>query len=357
MELDMMEGLFDDFDIITQEEYCILYDNIWKKLTVGKAFERMLPIVNGLIADFPYPEDLPEDMKDEFMMQLIKSFMFLFVKDQLMTLVHDKNPSKKIYSMASHLYDMAGFIEEYNIEIKEKDRPMQNMLISLFMYIILYYRFRDQRIYKKYILPRLFDNFKDKVCTEEGLPELQKMIAALPPHDESEAELQRMKNMPEETVREELVKAHEKIRELEKRIVDLEGELNDAHVYNDMPEEGADDAGNGRFYKRKMQLGIIKYLLRAIGADITKNKAAASILISNLLHISNYKGVQKMLSDSQFYLRSADHGEACAEMNGILRELGSKLRVGVRVSKSAEKDIYPIKDYAELLKYYKETGK
>ena len=77
MELDMMEGLFDDFDIITQEEYGILYDNIWKKLTVGKAFERMLPIVNGFIADFPYPEDLPEDMKDEFMMQLIKSFMFL----------------------------------------------------------------------------------------------------------------------------------------------------------------------------------------------------------------------------------------------------------------------------------------
>ena len=38
MELDMMEGMFDDFDIITQEEYCILYDNIWKKLTVGKAF-------------------------------------------------------------------------------------------------------------------------------------------------------------------------------------------------------------------------------------------------------------------------------------------------------------------------------
>ena len=27
----MMEGLFDDFDIITQEEYGILYDNIWKK--------------------------------------------------------------------------------------------------------------------------------------------------------------------------------------------------------------------------------------------------------------------------------------------------------------------------------------
>ena len=26
MELDMMEGLFDDFDIITQEEYGILYD-------------------------------------------------------------------------------------------------------------------------------------------------------------------------------------------------------------------------------------------------------------------------------------------------------------------------------------------
>ena len=24
MELDMMEGMFDDFDIITQEEYCIL---------------------------------------------------------------------------------------------------------------------------------------------------------------------------------------------------------------------------------------------------------------------------------------------------------------------------------------------
>ncbi len=355
MELDMMEDLFDDFDIITQEEYEILYDNVWKKMTVGKTFDRMLPIINGLIADFPFPEELPEDMKDEFIKQLMKGFLFFFVKDQLMMLVHDKNPSKKIYSMASHLYDMSGFIEEYHYEIKEKDRPVQNMMMSVIMYIILYYRFRDIRIYKKYILPRLFENFKDKACTEEGLAELHKMIAALPPHDESEAELKRLENVPEETVREELVKAHEIIRQQEKRILDLEGELNDVNVYN-IPEEGSDGDGNGRFYKRKLQLGLIKYLLKSIGADISKNKAAASILISNLLHISNNKGVHKMLSDTQFYLRSADHGEACAEINGILRELGSKLRVGVRVSKSAEKDIYPIKDYAEILKSYKNTG-
>ena len=356
MELEIMEGMFDDFDIITQEEYDILYDNVWKKLALGKAFDNMLLLVKGLIAGFPSPEDLPEDMKDEFMRQLIKGFMFLIVKEQLMTLVHDKNPSKKIYSMAPHLYDKAGFIEEFNIDIKETNCPMHNMMISFFMYIILYYRFRDQRIYKKYILPRLFDNFKDKICTEERLAVLQKMIAALPPHDESEAELQRINKMPEETVREELVKAHEEIRQLKMRIVDLEGELNDVHVYNDLPEEGTDGDGDGRFYKRKMQLGIIKYMLRSIGADITNNKAAASILISNLLHISNYKGVQKMLSDTQFYLRSADHGEACAEVNGILQELGSKLKVGVRVSKSAEKDIYPRKDYAEILKSYKNPG-
>ena len=159
MELDMMEGLFDDFDIITQEEYEILYDNVWKKMTVGKTFDRMLPIINGLIADFPFPEKLPEDMKDEFIKQLMKGFLFFFVKDQLMMLVHDKNPSKKIYSMASHLYDMAGFIEEFHFEFKEKDRPVQNMMMSMIMYIILYYRFRDIRIYKKYILPRLFENF------------------------------------------------------------------------------------------------------------------------------------------------------------------------------------------------------
>lgn len=29
MELDMMEGLFDDFDIITQEEYFIYYLTIY----------------------------------------------------------------------------------------------------------------------------------------------------------------------------------------------------------------------------------------------------------------------------------------------------------------------------------------
>lgn len=355
MELDMMEDLFDDFDIITQEEYEILYDNVWMKMTVGKTFDRMIPIINGLVVDLPFSEELPEDMKDEYIKQLLKIFLFYFVKNQLMMLVHDKNPSKKIYSMASHLYDMSGFIEEYHYEIKEKDRPVQNMMMSVIMYIILYYRFRDIRIYKKYILPRLFENFKDKACTEEGLAELHKMIAALPPHDESEAELKRLENVPEETVREELVKAHEIIRQQEKRILDLEGELNDVNVYN-IPEEGSDGDGNGRFYKRKLQLGLIKYLLKSIGADISKNKAAASILISNLLHISNNKGVHKMLSDTQFYLRSADHGEACAEINGILRELGSKLRVGVRVSKSAEKDIYPIKDYAEILKSYKNTG-
>ena len=115
--------------------------------------------MNGLIADFPFPEELPEDMKDEFIKQLMKGFLFFFVKDQLMMLVHDKNPSKKIYSMASHLYDMAGFIGGFHFEFKEKDRPVQNMMMSLIMYIILYYRFRDIRIYKKYILPRLFENF------------------------------------------------------------------------------------------------------------------------------------------------------------------------------------------------------
>lgn len=356
MKLDIMEGLFDDFDIITQEEYEILYDNVWMKMALGKTLDRILPMFNGMIPGFPFPEELPEDMRDEFVKEATKGCFFLFVKDQLMMLVHDKNPSKKIYSMASHIFDMSGFIEKYDIECKDMNFSVHNMLLSLLMYIILYYRFRDMRIYKKYILPRLFENFKDKICTEEELAELHKMIAALPPHDESEAELQRLKNVPEETVREKLVKAHEIIRQQEMRIADLESELKDVHVYKDLPEEGGDGDGNVRFYKRKLQLGFILYLLKASGVDIKKNKAAASILISNLLHISNYKGVQKMLSDTQFYLRSADHGEACAEMNGILRELGSKLKVGVRVSKTAEKDIYPVKDYAELLKSYKNTG-
>lgn len=115
-----MEGLFDDFDIITQEEYEILYDNVWKKMTVGKTFDRMLPIINGLIADFPFPEELPEDMKDEFIKQLMKGFLFFFVKDQLMMLVHDKNPSKKIYSMASHLYDMQALLRSSILNLRRR---------------------------------------------------------------------------------------------------------------------------------------------------------------------------------------------------------------------------------------------
>ena len=115
-----MEGLFDDFDIITQEEYEILYDNVWKKMTVGKTFDRMLPIINGLIADFPFPEKLPEDMKDEFIKQMMKGFLFFFVKDQLMMLVHDKNPSKKIYSMASHLYDMQALLRSSILNLRRR---------------------------------------------------------------------------------------------------------------------------------------------------------------------------------------------------------------------------------------------
>ena len=75
------------------------------------------------------------------------------------------------------------------------------------------------------------------------------MIAALPPHDECEAELKRLKNVPEETIREDLVKAHEIIRQQEKRILDLEGELNDVNIYN-ISEEGSDGDGNGLFYLR-----------------------------------------------------------------------------------------------------------
>ena len=225
---------------------------------------------------------------------------------------------------------------------------------SLVMYLILYYRFRDDKDYIRYVLKALASNIRKIPYSKDNILSFNMLLDELPPHDETEAELTRLESVPEETVRERYVKAQEEIRRLRMRVEDLETELKDSDNAEATKEDNEEDSP--RFYKRKLQVTMLMALMERAGIDISKNKTAAAILISNLLHVSNYKAVQKMLSE-KFYLRAAEHGEACAEINGILKVLASKLSFKVKASKTSKELDQPIKDYLETIKLYKNSGR
>ena len=347
LDFDDMSALFDDFDIITKDEYIMIYENVILKTQVGSVFDILLPQLLGVTDSCAFAEEIPESKREEIMRSFTRCFVFLFVKQPLTVLVYDNNPKKKIFEMLNHICDYSQ-VDISFINNKEQ-YDIINRYASLLMYLILYYRFRDESDYIKYILKALASNIRKIPFSKDNIVSFNSMIAALPPHDETEAELKRLENVPEETVKDMYVKAQGEIRQLKKRIDDLEAIISDRENAEAMKEN--DDGHNDRFYKRKLQVSLLIQFMRWAGVDITNNKTAAAILISNLLHISNYKAVQKMLSED-FYLRAADHAEACAEVNGILGLLGSRVKVGVKVSKTAKEKLWPMKDYSEIIKSY-----
>lgn len=354
MEDNLMSECFEDFDIVTKEEYMIIFSKVFYKIPYLRL------TCNIAKSRFKHDAVAFSNEKDEMeRLQLTENIMpyfcFMLVKDAVKKIVYDKNPKKSIYEIADHLFM---YIEEddFRDAIMAMDDSVDyfslNVLESLIIYTLLYYRYRDVDDYSKYVLPVLAENFLPMIEEDGGLERLHQLIEALPPHDETEAERARLENVPEKDVRDRLVEAEEEIHRLKMRVTDLEAELKDAR--NDDGSDGEDEA-SPRFYKRKMQLGLLRSLMGRAGINIGKNKSAAAILISNLLHISNYKSIQKMLSEDP-YLRTADHGEACAEVNGILQELASPFKIECKASKSAQKGEEPVKSYAEILKSYKNTG-
>lgn len=347
LDFDDMSALFDDFDIITKDEYIMIYENVILKTQVGSVFDILLPQLCGVTDSCAFAEDMPESKREEIMRSFTRYFVFLFVKQPLTVLVYDNNPKKKIFEMLNHICDYSQ-VDISFINNKEQ-YDIINRYASLLMYLILYYRFRDESDYIKYILKALASNIRKIPFSKDNIVSFNSMIAALPPHDETEAELKRLENVPEETVKDMYVKAQGEIRQLKKRIDDLEAIISDRENAEAMKEN--DDGHNDRFYKRKLQVSMLEKFLRCAGVEISNNKTAAAILISNLLHISNYKGVQKMLSEN-YYLRAADHAVSCAEVNGILEVLETDMRFHVKESKTARDWVYPMKDYSEIIKSY-----
>lgn len=353
MEDNPIDELFEDFDIVTREEFMMLYSKVFYKLKYCRMMVHFFSgsIKNGLIDSFIDPAD--EELRQFAEEYGMVGFCIIMTKGALNQLVADSNPRKKIYEIVDRLYICVD--ETFNDIVKEatpEQRGAMNILLALIIYIILYYRFRDINDYSKYILPALAEKFLPLIQEDGGLDKLHELIEALPPHDETEAERKRLEAVPEEEVRDMLVSANEEIRQLKMQVIDLEAQLNDTRNEASVGDDGEDSP---RFYKRKMQLGLLRIMMRRAGIDIKKNKSAATILISNLLHISNYKSVQKMLSEDT-YLRTADHGEACAEVNGILKELAAPFKIMCKASKSVKEGEIPLKDYTEILKFYKNTG-
>ena len=347
LDFDDMSALFDDFDIITKDEYIMIYENVILKTQVGSVFDILLPQLLGVTDSCAFAEDMPESKREEIMRSFTRYFVFLFVKQPLTVLVYDNNPKKKIFEMLNHICDYSQ-VDISFINNKEQ-YDIINRYASLLMYLILYYRFRDESDYIKYILKALASNIRKIPFSKDNIVSFNSMIAALPPHDETEAELKRLENVPEETVKDMYVAALGEIRQLKKRIEDLEAIISDRENAEAMKENN--DEHNDRFYKRKLQVSMLEKFLRCAGVEISNNKTAAAILISNLLHISNYKGVQKMLSEN-YYLRAADHAVSCAEVNGILEVLETDMRFHVKESKTARDWVYPMKDYSEIIKSY-----
>lgn len=347
LDFDDMSALFDDFDIITKDEYIMIYENVILKTQVGSVFDILLPQLCGVTDSYAFAEDMPESKREEIMRSFTRYFVFLFVKQPLTVLVYDNNPKKKIFEMLNHICDYSQ-VDISFINNKEQ-YDIINRYASLLMYLILYYRFRDESDYIKYILKALASNIRKIPFSKDNIVSFNSMIAALPPHDETEAELKRLENVPEETVKDMYVAALGEIRQLKKRIEDLEAIISDRENAEAMKENN--DEHNDRFYKRKLQVSMLEKFLRCAGVEISNNKTAAAILISNLLHISNYKGVQKMLSEN-YYLRAADHAVSCAEVNGILEVLETDMRFHVKESKTARDWVYPMKDYSEIIKSY-----
>ena len=347
LDFDDMSALFDDFDIITKDEYIMIYENVILKTQVGSVFDILLPQLLGVTDSCAFAEDMPESKREEIMRSFTRYFVFLFVKQPLTVLVYDNNPKKKIFEMLNHICDYSQ-VDISFINNKEQ-YDIINRYASLLMYLILYYRFRDESDYIKYILKALASNIRKIPFSKDNIVSFNSMIAALPPHDETEAELKSLENVPEETVKDMYVAALGEIRQLKKRIEDLEAIISDRENAEAMKENN--DEHNDRFYKRKLQVSMLEKFLRCAGVEISNNKTAAAILISNLLHISNYKGVQKMLSEN-YYLRAADHAVSCAEVNGILEVLETDMRFHVKESKTARDWVYPMKDYSEIIKSY-----
>lgn len=347
LDFDDMSALFDDFDIITKDEYIMIYENVILKTQVSSVFDILLPQLLGVTDSCAFAEDMPESKREEIMRSFTRYFVFLFVKQPLTVLVYDNNPKKKIFEMLNHICDYSQ-VDISFINNKEQ-YDIINRYASLLMYLILYYRFRDESNYIKYILKALASNIRKIPFSKDNIVSFNSMIAALPPHDETEAELKRLENVPEETVKDMYVAALGEIRQLKKRIEDLEAIISDRENAEAMKENN--DEHNDRFYKRKLQVSMLEKFLRCAGVEISNNKTAAAILISNLLHISNYKGVQKMLSEN-YYLRAADHAVSCAEVNGILEVLETDMRFHVKESKTARDWVYPMKDYSEIIKSY-----
>lgn len=353
-----LSDMFTDFGIITPDEFSMLFNEVVYKLKYCRiVIEAVKLYAKDLITQLPNDgTDETEGVTDGENFHIF--IFFHCINGKLHELVNAKNPKMKIYEMADKLYmgftDVLGGDDDF--EISGMGKKSSNMFLALVMYVVIYYRYRDIPDYSKYVLPVLHSRFAPMIQDDGGVGHLKKLIEVLPPHDETLAQLERLENVPEENVRQQLVEALAEISQLKMRIVDLEDELKDAKSNSEARGEEGETDGDGRFYKRKLQLKLLQVFMRRAGIDITRNKTAASILMSNLLHIANHKSIQKMLSEQNPYLRASDHSEACAEVNGILKVLESPFRITVKTSKTAQKGETPSKDYSEILKSYKNTG-
>ena len=59
--------LFDEFDIITKDEYMMIYENVILKTQVGCVFDILLPKLCGLGDKCELPDDMPASKREDIM--------------------------------------------------------------------------------------------------------------------------------------------------------------------------------------------------------------------------------------------------------------------------------------------------
>lgn len=331
--------VFTEDDIITREEFMMLFSKVFDKIVYIRLMMNMVPLAK---------EHIDGDVCDDD----FKVTLFVMCRDHLRELVGSKNPKMAVYDITTRLHEMS--INGEALDWKETlpgGREKINSFGALIMYVILYYRFRLVDDYATYILPALYDCFSTLVSAED-LTKIQKRIEALPMHEErNEAEAQ-LDGSSADELREMLMHERSENARLTERISRLEQDLQEL---SDLRDDNDEAEQSGRWYKRKAQIVLLLTLMDRAGLRIANSKTATAIMMANLLHLPNFRKVQKLLS-GDLYLRAADHREACAEINGLLAKLAAPFRLEVRLSQKATSGEKPADAYSEILKSYKNTG-
>lgn len=321
---------FEENKVVTEEEYYMLF----RKVIYG------IPLVGFIVRQLPTLLYGFRDEDERFNMTLT----YMLCRNKLASLASAAEPCVAVSDSTTWLFDL-DFMGDVRMELSDDVIDHLNVVASIIIYVILYFRYGQSDAYANHILPSLYARFEDYVAEKE-LKEIRAATDALPHHVETDGDDASFDNATREELIEMLRQERRKSREMKNRIAILEDS-----VKNVDSSDGADTAYSDRWYQRKVQVRLLLVLMEKAGLRIENSKTAVAILIANILHVPNFKSIRKLLSEN-FYLRQSNHRDEVAEINGLLHKLAAPFRLKVRPSRDRKIENVPEIHYDETMKFY-----